>query len=469
MTILFSLLRLNFAFSQSSPETSPQTVTNNALPDSSSKAATKETKDTLSVFDKKAIYNAIQTGIKQGLESKDLRLNGILYIRSAKISTNEKKEVKIINVFVVHQSSILEVTVETSKGIFKSEHPVSLLAFESRPGSSKKLKAYFQGSAERESYIDLCDVLFYQSFHRQSPDANFNICLYPPVNEMKMIELKSNQTQPEKKDSTVFFFTQSSRFDNAVNIRFYTDLLSTVGLESNGVVQSDISSRLTLNNKILRNSNIGLFYNINPHMTFRKFDNGEGKYFFKYSNLSNLQDSGSLTIPKSDRIDLLQKSSVNFGIDLNIIRLGTAPKSICKFYLNFCMETGRTIINNVVETKDSLSGIISSDTIKLNGLVNYSIGFEPACKIEGTKFISASIRCRFLYNKFADPRVPKDQRKFNFYVNPIIRIDLQQGDNAGYLFFKYSGFYNGNEPIKGYNEFQIGYNVNISKLVPVKD
>lgn len=95
-----------------------------------------------------------------------------------------------------------------------------------------------------------------------------------------------------------------------IDFRIYSDLLALLNKEGNGLVQTEVSSKITVNPRSL-SKNISMFNYVEPWFKLSKFDNK-----FKQQTVTD-----TASPYKIDRLKLNQLAYVELGFRLNIMKL----------------------------------------------------------------------------------------------------------------------------------------------------
>jgi hypothetical protein len=121
--------------------------------------------------------------------------------------------------------------------------------------------------------------------------------------EDNLITLKNDEANSEKK---MFIKTDINSF---VDFRIYTDMLALLNKEGNGLVQSEVSSKITINSNIIKR-HFYFFNYIEPFFKLSKFDN-------QYKNQTVSDSIPKLSI---NRLKLNQLSYIDLGFRFNIFK-----------------------------------------------------------------------------------------------------------------------------------------------------
>jgi hypothetical protein len=202
------------------------------------------------------------------------------------------------------EGAVREINVYTEHGKFTNgSAPISVPYYEDRlddvlgyvgnTGKQQQQKSTLKVECS-EMYIELNDVAVY------TPRTGEN---YVPDDVRITLNSKQNsKTLILNPDINVL-----------INAKLYTDLLGILGEEPNGLTQTELSTRIILNTKNLKNLGTTLFNYVRAFGTLSKFD---GKY--KATGID-----GDII----SRQDLMQRSWGRVALELNLVKTWISKKS----------------------------------------------------------------------------------------------------------------------------------------------
>lgn len=190
----------------------------------------------------------------------------------------------------VENAGIYEIRVETKKGlVFVNRRFIPpLLNWEKRKNRNMlQLASISQKCSSSKAYIYIEDFLDYKAYTRY-----------------RMDDMPHPKFMTLKKDSILL--TSGSKLENLANLRIYSDLLALINETPNGLVQFEADAFFYINlNPVKR---MYLLKYIKPFLHLSRYDS-ESKYVQIEDNIYD----------KKVNIDLLQKSNVYSGVEVNLL------------------------------------------------------------------------------------------------------------------------------------------------------
>lgn len=349
------------------------------------------------------------------------------------------KSVKIHAKHGLIQDIKIKVTDEAGNVLlFENNVPISLLKY-SRIAPDNKMFYRHTLTTNKSTVIDptyagyhlkLADVLMYIN----NPGEN-----YVPDDLQLEYPTKKDDEFDNANSSVTYQIRQDSSLENVLNLRTYTDFLGLFGDTPNGIIQVEGKADFYIAPFNLPNSHNYLLKKISPYVNYARIEEND-------RNISVSNDS-IITTP----LDILQKSYLNMGLDLDVF--STKFSKEFPFYLTV-YATARY---NVADVKESDSTNVNYKSLALGGGVRFNVNrfnnFGLTLKSEVTKLDT---------NEFNDYSFVKNPNDFWVFRNEAEIFYHPAGDESQSIFLRLNTF---NNASSGNNEaffqLQFGYRFSV--------
>lgn len=189
-----------------------------------------------------------------------------------------------------------------------------------------------------EHYIRLCDLFEYNIKSTFAPDDGKHS--FTSIND-------------------TLNFSKSAGLNDMLNVRLYTDFLSTFGNEPNALTQTEINYRHNTGKTNVKNCGIIVFKHFSADLRLSKFDND-----FKYMDIDSF----------SDRTNLLRFQFYDLMVRQNIIEGWISRGSESSYYLNAGLGLAGTKSRKIIDT-------LTVDTVTVHTpylMAEIGFHFKPA-------------------------------------------------------------------------------------------
>ncbi|BFP42126.1 hypothetical protein FGF1_29710 [Flavobacteriaceae bacterium GF1] len=220
--------------------------------------------------------------------------------------------------FEIKEGGLVDIrlkTVDKNSGIqmyFESRAPVSLLNYTihadrsflhfSNKFSDQNNSAAYQTKLLEHLRIRVSDVLHYD------PKIGNNYVPEDLAFELpKDLEKEKTENEPRS-----YQLINDSSLKNMLDLRAYTDFLGLFGDEANGLFQLEGKADFFLNPFNFNRSSIYLFKKVTPFIRYSRLE--EDNEFIS----TEILESGDAFGFDNDRLELLEKSNLEFGIDFDV-------------------------------------------------------------------------------------------------------------------------------------------------------
>lgn len=314
-------------------------------------------------------------------------------------------------------------------------------------GMIKDIKAYSNIKRNFYTNIDAPIALADYRFNRNEID-NLTNKDGETIHIQELFHLQV-QTDYIPEDTTFLFKTNNQTLklyrnvgiNTVLDIRIFTDALSLVGGEGNGLAQTDIKFKQILHRRNIWNRGASIFKYVNLNLNAAKFDSK-----FKYVDSSGYS-----------RNKFLQQSFVNADFSINAIKGRFTRKSHQAYFLDF---GGGVNLGRLSKHKDSINTIITAPYYFIEGGFNLKVSDNIGSTISGKCF-----RSYMPSNEFTSDIKDNFYWKVNaeIYYNPF-------GNKANRMFAKlnYTLSTIKKEQKDNYFQLQLGYSVLLTKLLDKK-
>lgn len=254
--------------------------------------------------------------------------------------------------------------------LFSNNKPISLLRY-SKIASINNMFYRYTISNNNESVVDnnlsnyrltLSDVLMYTN----KPGENF----VPDEIKEKYPKLSKDSIPDNINGSVTYVLNQDSNLENVLNLRTYTDFLGLFGDSPNGIIQIEGKADFYLIPFNLTNTHWYFLNKVSPFINYARIE----------ENDRNINIVGDSIV---NRLDVLQKSYVNMGLDLDLISTKFTKESPVSASL---YATARYNIADVIDadsTKVNYKSLALGGGLKLS--INRFNNFGLTLKSEMTK------------------------------------------------------------------------------------
>lgn len=322
--------------------------------------------------------------------------------------------------------------------LFSNNKPISLLRY-SKIASINNMFYRYTLSNNNESVVDnnlsnyrltLSDVLMYTN----KPGENF----VPDEIKEKYPKLSKDSIPDNINGSVTYVLNQDSNLENVLNLRTYTDFLGLFGDSPNGIIQIEGKADFYLIPFNLTNTHWYFLNKVSPFINYARIEEND-------RNINIVGDS------VANRLDVLQKSYVNMGLDLDLISTKFTKESPVSASL---YATARYNIADVIDadsTKANYKSLALGGGLKLS--INRFNNFGLTLKSEMTKLDT---------NEFNDYSFVKNPGDFWVFRNEAEIFYHPVADEAQSIFLRLNTFNNassGND--ESFFQLQFGYRFSV--------
>ncbi len=228
----------------------------------------------------------------------------------------------------INEGSLIDIKVflKDKKGnnyLFENRLPISLLRYTLNAHNfflkNESTQTLF-GKDDYKGYrLRLSDVLRYSS----KPGRNF----IPDNQSLSFPILNDTNKKSNTNASNIYELRQSTALENVIDLRAYTDFLGLFGETSNGIAQFEGQAEFFINPfRIFKDNPIYIFKKIRPYVAYSRLD--EENQFLETVMINN---SDSLSL--KNRLDHLQRSSLDLGVTTDVISLRFTKEMPFEFQL----------------------------------------------------------------------------------------------------------------------------------------
>jgi hypothetical protein len=235
--------------------------------------------------------------------------------------------------------------------------------------------------------------------------------------------------------------TAGASLGGLLEVALYTDLLATLNNEDNGLVTTEVSSFLPLNQRPLwRNGQLLAFTAVRPFVTLNRLDS-------KFDSLRLHADN------RIDRPDLLQRSYLRFGLNLNLLTLDS--RGHVTYHLNTSWTRSLTRV----------AGSTGRDTAQLRNVYQNLYGLEFLATIRRQRNFGADLYfTAYLHN--VQSRRPIENTGAEWALRPGALFYYHPfGSPSNKLFFRVSNFIFPEGRQRDFVQLQVGYSIGIGNLL----
>ena len=336
---------------------------------------------------------------------------------------------------------------------FENEAPVSMLNFTRRAKRSflvfsNKFNDWsnLQGYDYRfldQLYIRVSDVIKYL------PDEGNNF-----VPEDIALKLpKDTKAEDAGSAPRKYQLINNSSLSNLLDLRAYTDFLGLFADESNGLFQIEGKTDFFLNPFNFNRSSIYLLKKATPFIRYSRLE--EENSFIPASleeGLSQFDDS---------RLELLEKSNLEFGLDVNVFSFRLFKESPIWLSFHIPVNVYNTKIRPETPTKDDMP--MEPETTDDEGDINFStlgLGFGASIEVRRLSNFGLNLGYSFRrYSPLGDYSVEGIKEPDNFGVNSLdAEIFYYPGkDERQSIFLRMRGFRETGSNGAAFQQIQFGY------------
>ncbi|MCB2380063.1 hypothetical protein LGH70_20885 [Hymenobacter sp. BT635] len=226
-----------------------------------------------------------------------------------------------------------------------------------------------------------------------------------------------------------------------LEVALYTDLLAALDNEDNGLVTTEVSSLLPLNNRSLcQNSQFMVFTAVRPFVTLTRLD----------SKFDTLRLRAGNTV---DRPDLLQRSYLRFGVNMNLLTFDN--RRHVSYHLN----------GSWTRTLSQVAGSSGRDTTSIRNVYQNMYGLELLTTIRRQRNFGADLYfTAYLHNVQSRRLITNTGSQWAmrpgalFYYHPF-------GSPTNKLFFRVSNFIFPKGRQRDFVQLQLGYSIGLGSLL----
>ncbi|MCA4894799.1 MAG: hypothetical protein ING84_07345 [Cytophagales bacterium] len=353
-----------------------------------------------------------------------------------KLLQDDKDEKDTIGIFTVHKFD--EIQVYNEKETVVEKISISEVTFDIKDGVIIDLQVV---TTDHRIFTNLSAPIALSRFHRCDILGYYNGNETVYIRSCDFISWKRHNTfipddqhfRLTKKNSSKILF-RGAGLNQISDVRFYSDLLGTLGNEANGIAQTEGSTRIFINNLNFKNT---------------------GLIFFRYGGISfqasKLDSKFSTTKNDSNLTNLkfLQRNWLNIDLTANIFSVWLQNKSRSWASLN--AGAGATL-TRLAEKSDTLSRTGNYYFLEVLGefkeISNFGIDFS-------TRFFWLTV-----------PGVGGNFGK----LNPLIKVSTNiywspLANTRNRVFLRVNYFQDLVEKGEPFFQFQVGYSVVLSSLL----
>lgn len=186
-----------------------------------------------------------------------------------------------------------------------------------------------------DNFVYLKDVLGY------SPRIGWN---YAP---------NDAQITLEKKEHKILHL--NTGLNSILDFRVYSDFLGLINESSNGIINFETSANIPLvTSPQFRIEKLGItfFKDIKPYVNYSRFDNEDRAIKTSFNIDETVTPNDTISIGVQNRLDLIQRSFIRLGTELNLLHLRLAKELPFSFSVPVGMELNMTEVDNLFEESE---------------------------------------------------------------------------------------------------------------------
>jgi len=278
--------------------------------------------------------------------------------------------------------------------------------------------------ANGRQYTNLkAPVPLIQINQRKDKIYNYNETAYIELTEL--IEYEGKWYVPDDVEDIVLKPTKMSQdlsayvnLNSLINFSFYTDLTGLLGRRANGLLITDITSKIITNTKNIPNSDISVSSFIETSFTISKFDSK-----FKSMDSTDIRVGKNGQMDTIDRMKLIQTAWLKGNVKYNLF-------------------SWKTVSNRHIELNvGARINVVNCDSIfrKERDVLFFEYYPEIAYKIHKLKNFGMDFSLRWLFQRIAD-KEPFQNTGWETVFNPKVAFfyyPTTDPNNAIYLRFNY--------------------------------
>jgi hypothetical protein len=260
-----------------------------------------------------------------------------------------------------------------------------------------------------------------------------------------MLTDNANWTLKPDGDTTHRLTAGSGGLANLVEVALYTDLLSTLNNEDNGLVSTEVASWLPINSRPLwRNGDLFVGTAVRPYLAVSRLD----------SKFDTLRVNTSNAI---DRPNLVQRAYLRFGLNLNLLTWDNRGHVTVQLNTSWMRSISR------------VTGNSGADTTVLRNAYQNLYGLEVLATVRRQRNFGADLYfTAYLHNVQSRRTIENPDAQWAlrpgalFYYYPF-------GSPSNKLFFRVSNFIFPQGRQRDFVQLQIGYSIGLNSLVNNSD
>jgi hypothetical protein len=242
-------------------------------------------------------------------------------------------------------------------------------------------------------------------------------------------------TLSKKRDSA--YLENKSTISDILDMSIYSDLLSLVGRNPNGIIQTELSAHFITNTKNRANKDFTWWSFVNPYFSLSKFDSK-----FQQIDSSRL---GKTVKDSIDRLYINQTAYLRAGIKVNVIKLGMWPNE--ELQINTGAELVLTNADSIFKKDIVTINYYPEILYKVNRMENF--GLEASMRW----LLQIPAQSLGFYN--SKPRV---------FFNPQVTMYYYPfSDPNKRIYLRYNHFAEVGAGKSNYPQIQFGYKTNLFK------
>ncbi len=353
-------------------------------------------------------------------------------INKIKFPAKYPKKCKIDSINIkIDDGVIKSIVVTTNEEKFYNNFPISI----SNYNNYKKQKRYFNESEYNDQKV-IKRFLLWNDVRKKIISLN-EILSYEPLEAYNLIP-DADEIILNSDDSTKTLYT-SSDLNTLFNAKIFSDAFGLIGNESNGLIQTEISTKIYVNTKYLHGRKAVFFNDMDLGLSLMKYDSNDDTILVDFNDTT-------LNFMKA-----LQTSYTRLGMKLNLFTINS--KSLYKFNIGY-----NGYLSNISNYNSTflLNSLYSEFKVLLRRNKNFGI------EIGLTEYMMCSARGK--------SDVKLNNHKVFYITKPEIQLFWNPKENDKNNFFiRYSTYLNFDDKKNNFMQFQLGYSMDIKQLIKEKD
>jgi hypothetical protein len=345
---------------------------------------------------------------------------GVMYLSHLKAycyatANKEKKDLTINRISVeIDEGTISDLDIYTSLGKFSNKHAISI----------PRIRKAWNDQLFLEDSSDKYYVVLGEMLHYENTGSSYKI----PRNQIFTLD----NTNPVQK-----MFINGS-LSGIVDVKIFSDMLSLFENKPNGLLQTELSSKTIFNTRHFSNCGFYLFTYVKPFVHLSKFD----KQF-------QAVKADTVDTTKINRTELIQRSSVRFGAELNVIQYEYKHRLVALLNGGW--------YSNMVKVQEK------NETEPTNFYQN-TFFVSASASLQKVWPISVEFKLTLLYQDLIAYGTFKNT-EYRLFYNPQLTITYSKTPvSRDKLFLRYNNVWEDSDLPHAFNQFQFGYTANLNDL-----